>query len=614
MIKQFLFLIILWGVLSSFSDKKLPHTVYHSYETSISLADEKKFTYEVKYTMTVLNSNGKNNLSVSIFQNEGIKLESASIIYKTNGKVEKKMSAKDMVKQIVNSEMASSSYYYVAGYSALSYPVEVEVSYKVKYSNFVNLPIFSVISSDEELCEKAKVYVETPASLPLSYLAKNALFTQKIDNLSNGKKLYTFEANNLKLENYEVGQQFDIPILLLNIPRFVYYGLPGSNESFESLSNFFWELWKTETTLPAEHITFLQEITKNASSDREKTKIVYEYLQNNFRYISIQLGIGGFKPYSAASTLKNKYGDCKALTNYMHSALKALDIESYPVIIYAGGDIPFIMTEDFVFDYSNHIILTVPNKGDTIWLECTSKTSEFGNLGYFTENRTGFPIMEKGGRLIHTPKSVPQSSLLNINTVITLNEEAGADIVHHISATGDVSQLIRPRLHGTKSQVSNLLINELHWAQPRTLNVIKKEKNQLAEIQMQIDNLSKTKTPDKIFLDLYPYHFFAEDIKSNESRKKDLVIQFPFIESDTITYKLPKNYKLMSKPADVSIDSKYISFNSQRVYDEENNTLYVYTQYSIKEKVIPAKDFNDFQRTNTEVLVSRSGQMILQKQ
>ena len=60
-------------------------------------------------------------------------------------------------------------------------------------------------------------------------------------------------------------------------------------------------------------------------------------MQNNTRYISIQLGIGGWRPFEAAYVASKGYGDCKALSNYMYSLLKEAGILSYYTLVKAGA-------------------------------------------------------------------------------------------------------------------------------------------------------------------------------------------------------------------------------------------------------------------------------------
>src|SRR6185312_13501516 len=151
-----------------------------------------------------------------------------------------------------------------------------------------------------------------------------------------------------------------------------------------------------------------------------KARFLYNYLQKNVRYVSVQLGIGGYKPFPASFVDEKKYGDCKALSNYMLTLLKTVGIPSYCAVINAGTNAE-PADPDFVNDPFNHIILCVPFKNDTTWLECTSATSPFGKLGSFTENRKALLVTEDGGKLVNTPRSTMQDNQFNSAVHLVLN-------------------------------------------------------------------------------------------------------------------------------------------------------------------------------------------------
>ena len=71
----------------------------------------------------------------------------------------------------------------------------------------------------------------------------------------------------------------------------------------------------------------------------EKAKKIYQFVQDKTRYISVQVGIGGWKPFNTSEVDKLGYGDCKALTNYTMSLLKAAGVTSNYCVVYGGDDI-----------------------------------------------------------------------------------------------------------------------------------------------------------------------------------------------------------------------------------------------------------------------------------
>jgi len=78
-------------------------------------------------------------------------------------------------------------------------------------------------------------------------------------------------------------------------------------------------------------------LVKGISDEREKIKLIYKYLQSKTRYVSIQLGIGGWQPIEASVVDQVGYGDCKALSNYAISLLKEAGIKAYFALVNSGS-------------------------------------------------------------------------------------------------------------------------------------------------------------------------------------------------------------------------------------------------------------------------------------
>ena len=175
-------------------------------------------------------------------------------------------------------------------------------------------------------------------------------------------------------------------------------------------------------------------LTTEATTEEEKINALYKYMQENMRYVSVQLGIGGWQPFSAQYVEQNKYGDCKALSNFMMSMLKEVGIQSYPVLI-AAGDTYFEVGEDFTKPLFNHMILHVPSVD--YWLECTSNTSPPNYLGSFTADRNVMLVTENGGQLARTPKLTKDDNTEASKVTIALSETGEATIGYELEAHGD---------------------------------------------------------------------------------------------------------------------------------------------------------------------------------
>lgn len=219
------------------------------------------------------------------------------------------------------------------------------------------------------------------------------------------------------------------------IPIQFSYGVSGAQDSWENFGEWISRLNSGLDELPPMETAKIKTKFGHLKDTLVLIRSLYNYLQDNTRYINVALDIGGLKSYPASYVSVNHYGDCKALTMYMKAMLKAFDIPSFYTIIKAGPN-PQRINTNFPSQQFNHVILCVPFGSDTIWLENTASSYPFNYLGTSTQGRTALLCDGEQSRLIHTPsltmEDVEVSNIFNIE----LSESSLAGTME-IKAKGD---------------------------------------------------------------------------------------------------------------------------------------------------------------------------------
>jgi len=233
-----------------------------------------------------------------------------------------------------------------------------------------------LIAEGSEGIVESDYTVHVLSNLGFRYKAKHTDIQPVITDEGNAR-VYKWGVKNLEPLKEEKGaaeSQDRYPHITFAVNRFSYYGLEGDLSSWKNFGSWIGNLYSGLDNLPPDRQQFFVDMVKDAANNKEKITRIYQYLQENFRYVSIQLGIGGLKPFPAEFTDKKKYGDCKGLSNYMKAALRSVGIKSYVAIINAEYDKEPV-DPDFPENGFNHVILCVPDQKDSVWLECTSSSN-----------------------------------------------------------------------------------------------------------------------------------------------------------------------------------------------------------------------------------------------
>ncbi|NDV94095.1 DUF3857 domain-containing protein [Dysgonomonas sp. 521] len=555
--------------------------IVNDYSAVFSQADLNNATFTVTKVITILNKQGEGNGNFYEVYDKFKELKDFSgIVRNSSGTIVKKIGKKDLTTSSISEHLSTDSYTIYYECKQPTFPYIVEYTYQEKWKNgILYYPPFFPVSSRMVSVEKADYKLELPEGMNLRY---NSNFDCVVsDNTIGNKHIYSVSTEGLKAIDREPLE----PAFLELMPRvlfmptdFCYDSSCGNLSDWKSYGIWISSLLKGRDVLPAEYINTIKELTKDAKSDKEKVNILYQYLQNNYRYVSIQLGIGGFQPIDAATVVRSKFGDCKGLTNIMMAMLKEIDIPSNYCVI--GTRTKDVLPDFPNFNQLDHVILLVPLQNDSVWLECTNSKIPFGYIHDNIAGHNTIIINEKGGELYRLPTYSDQLNKKESKLDINISEDGSAKgkicFVEHLHHYGDnfyrmtskdrekEMRYINENINMPKVQVSQIEVSENRSELPSCSLSANFEASEFTN-----------KTGTRLFASACPLRKGNYNIFTAASRKQDIVINNGYSESDTITFHIPESYTVESAPKDISVKTPYGIFETQ--CSTEGNTI-IYTQ------------------------------------
>jgi len=393
--------------VSAISDslKKNANMVYREDRLEFTILSRSRAVQHAYVAITIMNSKGKRAAQQAVFYSKMISVNMIEgAIYDAMGNRVRKLKSADIADRSASGSSVYQDYRVKAiDLSYSTYPYTIELETEIEYKYLFHTPTWFVVPGEKIAVEKSFFKLEfVPDAKPRYQLHNTELQPQT--GKKDGREFYAWTFSNITaMEAEPFGPSIsEITPKIETAPgMFIYDEYKGDMNTWAGFGQWILALNKNRDNLPESTKQKVHELIKNKISTEEKVKALYEYLQDRTRYVSIQIGIGGYQPFDAADVDQNSYGDCKALSNYMVALLKEAGIKANYVLINAGRDEDDINIS-FPRTQFNHAIAAVPMDKDTLWLECTSQTNPFGYSGEFTGNRHALMITDKGGEIVRT--------------------------------------------------------------------------------------------------------------------------------------------------------------------------------------------------------------------
>ncbi len=529
----------------------------------IDIKSQSSYTYTVAETVSILNINGEQPLYISYSKSHKIKSLTATV-YDDRGAVIKQLKKKHFQDySATGTNFHGDNRVLMYEHPTNDYPYTMSVTYSIETPNTVFIPRWQPISGYYKSVQKSSYTISCPEQLGMRVSELN--FKDYDISKSEITGGFTVQLENIPARKHETLSpplQELTPFLSVALDHFHLEGVDGSAANWAEFGKWYYDnLLRAQKILPSNIVAEIKLLTKDITDPLEKAKKVYEFVQQRSRYISIQLGIGGWKPTSASEVHELGYGDCKGLTNYTHALLSVLDIESFYCPIYAGNQIENIK-HDFHGMQGNHVILCVPdpNGADSIWVECTSQDAPFGYIGDFTDDRDLLVISPSGGKIQHTTTYDEANSIRKQEGEININEEGNISIVLKKSHSGIFYKRQYMQSQNEKD-IKQEFISEYNHLGSTTINGYefedqKKESKFVEKLTLSCDGFAQAIGKDIIFTpNLFPNRISAPDRVRN--RKSPFVISRSASYQDSMVFNVPKDMIFQHIPEDVMIESEF---------------------------------------------------------
>ncbi len=591
---------------------------------TIEIANTKSLKQTHKRVVTILNKKGDSHSDIHVYYDDKINVKNlGALVYNKFGKEIHRFKSgdfKDMAAVSSFSLYEDSRIKYL-NYIPTEYPYTIEFYYETETSNTAWIPFWRPLHGYHISTEKSTYDIVYNTSVGISKKQKNFAGFNIKDRSKEG--LLSYVAENLSamaLEESSPDLKSISPVLMIAPKNFHYEGFIGENEDWENLGKWINEnLLTGRSYLPEETKQQVRALVQGIDDPIGKARKIYKYVQENTRYISVQVGIGGVQPISASEVDRVKYGDCKGLTNYTKALLEAVGVVSYYTEVYATSSKKIDMDENFpsLFGQANHVILNIPieNK-ESVWLECTSQIMPFGFLGDFTDDRNVFVITPEGGKIISTPKygasENSQSTKAELNIMDDSSLEVDAKIISKGIQYNDKFYLENEERREQDKYFKN------HWNYIGNISI--------DEIKFSNDKDNVAFTQDVSFKAIDFCSFTGERIlftpnvlnrntyipNRYRTRKLPLQIERGFIDDDEYEINLPQGYTVEFIPENVSLESNFGSYTVtiERITDTK---LKYERKFEITGGFYPKEKYEKYREFIKEVSKNDNAKIVLTK-
>ena len=106
----------------------------------------------------------------------------------------------------------------------------------------------------------------------------------------------------------------------------------------------------------------LAELVRGGATGLDSLRAVHRWVAQDFRYVSVTLGLAGYQPRTPAEVFDTRYGDCKDKATLFVALARRMGFDAYPVLLSASGGIDTLLPSARQFDHMIAVVALGPRR------------------------------------------------------------------------------------------------------------------------------------------------------------------------------------------------------------------------------------------------------------
>lgn len=427
--------------------------------------------------------------------------------------------------------------------------------------------------------------ISFPKDMSVKYILKGQ-DTDKIkftQDSRGGDIIYSFRVTDEPAEkDYE-----DAPGVAYYSPHVVFYiekykndkgqeisYLADTNDLFKLNSSFIKDINKTAGP---ELKRLVDSLTNGVSSQEDKARRIYSWVQNNIKYVAFEDGMEGFVPRDANFVCSRRFGDCKDMASILTLMLNTAGVPAYHTWI-GTRSLPYSYRETPLPIVDNHMICAIQlKKGEFTFLDGTDPTCVFGIPSSHIQDKEALIALEDGKYTIYKVPSPPMETNQLVDTCYLQLTDKGITGSINIHLSGYYAMNTNATLNYINGKEKDKYMRARFSRGSNKFQLIsyetgdRSDKNNIAlNGKFELQDYAR-RIGDEWYLNLNLLKLYEHEEIDYPKRKMPVEYDFRFIKKYVTVLTIPDGYKVSYLPQSKSFKNDVWGFTMN--YEQKGNTL-----------------------------------------